>query len=158
MSRGTRIVVPLALLAIPDAPPGCFAHRARPAPVPKRVWAAAQRYSEAEHDKQESQRSRRRQLRFRQSRFIGATHKSGCWDHDQRPTYGRSTTSKNRRGAGGDNCDSGKAVSSAQRKKSSPGAGRKAGIYDRNSEYYIKSLHPLRANATAYERSEVFYP
>ena len=31
--------------------------------------------------------------------------------------YGRSPKGKNRRGAGGDNCDSGKAVSSAQRKK-----------------------------------------
>ena len=34
--RGTRIVVPhAALLAVPDAPPRFFAHRARSAPVPQ---------------------------------------------------------------------------------------------------------------------------
>ncbi len=42
MIRGTRIVVPLAaLLAIPDAPPGYFAHWARPAPVPQAGFGAA---------------------------------------------------------------------------------------------------------------------
>ena len=32
--RGARIVASLTLLAIPDAPPRCFAHRARSASVP----------------------------------------------------------------------------------------------------------------------------
>ena len=42
MIRGTRIVMPLtALLAIPDASPGCSAHWARPAPVPQAGIGAA---------------------------------------------------------------------------------------------------------------------
>ena len=41
MIRETRIVAPEALLAIPDAPPACFAHWARQAPVPQTPFFAS---------------------------------------------------------------------------------------------------------------------